>query len=661
MTLRLRGHLRAASSLRASADLRVRPGTAGGQTPLPRWIGGKGFSFSNTFGFIDTWSAGRNEVVTDQTLTDLAAAGCSFVRIHTQATFLYDAADHAMRLARLDEVFLLVDRVLAAGMKVIVNHRPPIEGQTIDAGAVVDDYETEGPNWLLDLAVLDAWAERLLPYDQRVAFEEFNEVETDIDFITAMKVARVERFRAINQYTTVIVGGDEYGNAYGLASLDPQAFAHLGNVIFKFFFYESGVFKDAGVDGLFKHVSGLSYPVVPSEKDAVVAAAFAGIDGDSGISDKQAAKDALSYFDPGTEQWVGFLDYWFDGILDLGWKQSVLDVVSNWADLNDIEPATHVICIEHGTSTTGATSKLSQVAFLLDDRVEMELRGIRMQGVWNYDAAPYSIGLDPDLLLALGFTPTDAFEAETTALLAELANPLSAYAQQVINAAHRQLMEADVWDSLDLWLFMRGEENTPDLPYINWRNYAEVGNVELGNATWEPAEDGRGYALSLDGSTPTVINTQHAMKSGSATAESFHIGVERISDDGKDIGRVDVLDQWFSSGARPGAFFAYAGNLGDLNVRAGPAEIIRHIMTNRDNADTFEIYDNGSLTTQVSQATDAGKLDDNGENKVIIGQSGFTIGGQLGLVHKGSDLDESQRHALTRVRYILNRAWPQAA
>jgi hypothetical protein len=226
------------------------------------WPGPDRWGSKKVLGNFPEWKA----FVSDDDLAGLRAAGLDFLRMPVDPAVFLVNADAARQKRLFDGVTGAVDRIRAAGLKVIVDLH------TIPRGK---GQKAPGTNRILsDNTLFSAYrrlvndmADHLARYDaDAVALELINEPLLDCgrsDTQWPRQLADLHAAaRAANPKITLVVQGACWGSADGLAALDPKALADA-NVIWSFHSYDPFILTHqsaswAGED--VKHLSGLPYP-----------------------------------------------------------------------------------------------------------------------------------------------------------------------------------------------------------------------------------------------------------------------------------------------------------------------------------------------------------------------------------------------------------------
>lgn len=226
------------------------------------WPGPERWNTGAVLGNFPEWKAH----VGDADLAGLRAAGLDFVRLPVDpAVFLVDM-DKPRETRLLSEVGEAVDRIRAAGLKVIVDLHTisrPKNGVAPGIGAILGDPE----HFSAYRRLVNNMAAYLSRYDPRsVALELINEpvlgcgrADTQwqrqlVDLHAAARVA--------NPKITLIAPGACWGSADGLAALDPSMLEDA-NMMWSFHSYEPFILthQSAGwTDADVEHLSGLPYP-----------------------------------------------------------------------------------------------------------------------------------------------------------------------------------------------------------------------------------------------------------------------------------------------------------------------------------------------------------------------------------------------------------------
>lgn len=262
------------------------------------WPGPDRWDSKKVLGNFPEWKA----FVSDGDLAGLRAAGLDFLRMPVDPAVFLVNADVARRKRLFDGVTGAVDRIRAAGLKVIVDLH------TIPRGKA---QKAPGTNRILsDPALYSAYrrlvndmAGHLARYDaDAVALELVNEPlhecgRHDTQWPRQL-VDLHAAARAANPKITLVVQGACWGSADGLAALDPKALGDA-NVIWSFHAYDPFILTHqsaswAGED--VEHLSGLAYPfsgLRRRERKAAVDVNLERIDRDAPNGQRRKAADFL--------------------------------------------------------------------------------------------------------------------------------------------------------------------------------------------------------------------------------------------------------------------------------------------------------------------------------------------------------------------------------
>lgn len=240
--------------------------------------------------------------VTDADLRRLKETGFDFVRLPVDPAVFLVQSDPAVADILFAGVDGAVDRLLAAGLNVIVDLHTIPRGDETDApgtGQILDDPELFEAYRIL----VAETASRLRGRDpRRVALEPINEPMLECgrgnrDWGPRLKQLHAAA-RAGNSDITLILQGSCWGSAKGLAAIDPGEIGDT-NTIYSFHSYEPFILthQSASWAGeLVEHIAGIPYPpsrLGPEEADDLLRANLERIEADAPDDDKRSAASFL--------------------------------------------------------------------------------------------------------------------------------------------------------------------------------------------------------------------------------------------------------------------------------------------------------------------------------------------------------------------------------
>ena len=225
--------------------------------------------------------------VTDKELAGLKSAGFDFVRLPLDPAVFLLPKNRTFRGKLIGGMLKAIDRVEAAGLKVVVDiHALPASPGWRRIG--VQSYLATDAAFADYTALISELATSIATRNPaRVAFEPINEPTVDCDWESeghvrawparALQLHKAARTAAPN--LTIIMTGACWGSAWGLTHLDPAVF-HDDNLLWTFHNYEPFIFTHQGADwtdGMQGYVRGLAYPPERKQRKAILKEAEARI------------------------------------------------------------------------------------------------------------------------------------------------------------------------------------------------------------------------------------------------------------------------------------------------------------------------------------------------------------------------------------------------
>ncbi len=305
----------------------------------------------------------------------LARAGFRHVRFPVEfEMFLDPAKPGELRADYLADFDAALDEILGAGLAVIVDWHAREDTK--------DRLKTDDALIDTSVALWSAMARHLASRDpQRVFLEIMNEPAGGMSAERWFSIQRrlFAAIRAAAPQHTIIVAGARWSGVDDLRQLQPFSDP---NVVYNFHFYEPMVFTHQSAAwpkmGL-EAVKGLRYPLVPENREAVLAQ----------VGDGKGRQYVLGYQ------------------ADRAWIAHRLDEAAEWGRRHGVP----VTCNEFGVYRVAAPAA-DRYAWLHDVRTELEARQIGWS-MWDYaggfgvthDEAPGQRTLDAACVTALGVSP----------------------------------------------------------------------------------------------------------------------------------------------------------------------------------------------------------------------------------------------------------------
>ncbi|TCD15441.1 glycoside hydrolase family 5 protein [Oricola cellulosilytica] len=240
--------------------------------------------------------------VTDADLRRLKETGFDFVRLPVDPAVFLVQSDPAVRDVLFAGVDGAVDRLLAAGLNVIVDLHTIPRGDDTDApgvGQILDDPDLFEAYRML---VADT-ASRLRSRDpHKVALELINEPTLECRAGNRDWGPRLRQLhqaaRTGNSEITLVLQGACWGSAGGLAAIDPTEIGDA-NTIYSFHSYEPFILTHQSANWageLVKHIAGIPYPpsrLGPEEAGDLLRANLERIEADASDGEKRSAASFL--------------------------------------------------------------------------------------------------------------------------------------------------------------------------------------------------------------------------------------------------------------------------------------------------------------------------------------------------------------------------------
>ena len=569
-------------------------------------------------------------VGTDTHLQDIKAKSVEWVRVPVNPTGALAATDSTTEGAQIAYARDAIARCIRQGLKVQLS----IHVNFTDTGWTLDDVAGDYPNgakWKRYLAVLRKYAAMAKAFPQgRLAVLLYNEVSNSVSAANwnAMMREAQRAFRSVNPHTTMVVSGNQFSGPSGLAALVFAGFDR--NTLFAFTPYTPDQFTKQGVAGaaFLSAYAGLSFPPIVSERSAMYT---------------QIDASALSAPDKATTK--GYVDAFLDTPMDDSYIDTDIAQVPTWIT-NQKVPAGRVISNEFGNSNNSGVKTSSRVRWT--DKVRRKLTSLGIpSAVWHYDPATNSFSVvdgsynfNQQLLSAMGLPQTASFETEATALFAAHAVQMSAARKTLVNNVIKLLKDAGIWTKLGYFNLNRCEDASQGI--YNWKTAAGALTALGGSVTFASAAIGNGIVLASDG-TARYLDTNYNLKDGGEGTDNIAAGTIKLSDDGLDSNRIDLIADDFSFGvdSHGASATAWLGGSGGFNSWVTAAQVqskIKHTAFSITDSTHQRHFNNGSFYEQVSRTSAAVST----ANVWMFGNGSFFSGGQISGAWIGKGLTDAE-------------------
>jgi endoglucanase len=337
--------------------------------------------------FVDVFPEVRRVLKGDE-FKRARAAGFDFVRLPIDPAAFIANTDDASRAKLIGGVRSLIDDILAADMKVVVDLHsiPRFEANALGTDQVLAS-EALFAKYLEAVSFVGRGIAEY-PAD-KVGFEPMNEPTNDcnwenkagyVDQWPAQMIRMHKAARDAAPKLTLVFSGACWGGADGLVKIDPSSLKD-DNVIWSFHFYEPHIFTHQSAtwtQWYNGHVKGLKFPPDTTQKRSILRETQKGIRASDAKADakefmlKQSAIDIEQYFDGNSVERA----------------RKVFDDVAKWAKMHSIAP-TRLYVGEFGVVKPDDVTKdhlNSRHAFYRFARSEAEKRGYTWV-VWSWSGS----------------------------------------------------------------------------------------------------------------------------------------------------------------------------------------------------------------------------------------------------------------------------------